>query len=685
MCSGTCGRCYQCQDTCNCVPLNYENAPLDKIDAEGVIYNMDTNCSTSNLMCFFGIRNGTNLKTILEKLDARLCQVRGLFDEKVKISIDDTSEGYLFDKVIAGNCITKTIVTNSLGRQQLQLAVDCNCVKICIDNIPNICFVPVFGNPVTICQGAVTTLQVNVINAGSRIVQFSSDEGITWINGSPSNFTFNFPSNGSLQKIKARLLGCAEYADGNFRLCSASTPVATPTATPTTPTPSTPIVVNCVALSSITFDTSIPTPTSTPIPITPTSAPTSTPVVTPVSTPVPTTPVPVTPIATPVSSPVTTPVNTPVLTPSYNKCNNILGWNSSTTTCSGNNTIFNVSVSGNNGEAVEFSTNSGVTYVPANVGTTNSYTYTATSTGNLVYFRARIIGCTTYIEGSLLSCSVTPVATPTSTPTSTPTATPIATPVTTPVATPVSTPVVTPVTTPVSTPISTPITAPVATPTSTPVSNLTERKSVYIGYPNLYTSNNDVYDKILNKFSNAINEIDSVYTSNGFNSGSNVYRTSSGTLFGTGYLAYFVGNILKKVKVTNGVVSEIESNVTVSPVINPSTTKVLAPFKHFNSGSGTTGYGYALYLDNGNFLYWMSKLEIAADGLTISDSAWGNSTGTSKYWKFNKEIVSATPLSTPYRIPEIYKGTVVEIQIVVLNTANPGSQNLFSYSLLIAK
>jgi hypothetical protein len=238
-----------------------------------------------------------------------------------------------------------------------------------------------------------------------------------------------------------------------------------------------------------------------------------------------------------------------------------------------------------------------------------------------------------------------------------------------------------------SIPTPTPIPLPIQSiPPSIPtlINNLTEIKSVYIGYPDLYTSNNDVYDRILNKFSNATNEITSIYTSNGLNLGSNIYRTSSGSLFGTGYLAYFVGNILKKVKVTNGIITEIESNVTISPVVNPSTTKILSPFKHYDSGN-LRGTGYALYGDNGDFLSWMSKLEIATDGLTIHDSAWDNSLGTSKYWKLNKELVSTTPLSTPYRIPEIYKGTVVEIQIVVYNTTNPGAQNSFSYSLLIAK
>lgn len=282
MCTGTCGRCYQCQDTCNCVPLSYADAPLDKIDAEGVIYNMDTNCSTSNLMCFFGIRNGTNLKVILEKLDEKLCQIRGLFDEKVKVSVDDTSEGYLFTKIETHDCITKQIITDVEGNQKLLLGIDCNCIKSCIDDTPLNCFLPIYGNPIRVCNGSVTTVQINTINTGVSVVQFSINEGITWVDGTPNTFTFTFPSDGSLQKIKARLKGCDEYADGFVSLCTVSSPVAPPV-TPIAPTP--------VAPSPVAPTTPVsPTPVFVPV----------TPVVTP-TTPIAPTPVPVVPSTTPIT------------------------------------------------------------------------------------------------------------------------------------------------------------------------------------------------------------------------------------------------------------------------------------------------------------------------------------------------------------------------------------------------
>lgn len=285
MCSGTCGTCYQCQDTCSCNVIPYVDAPIDKIDAEGVIYNMDTNCSTSRLMCFFGIRNGTNLKVILEKLDEKLCQVRGLFDEKVKVSVDDTTEGYLFDKLIVGDCITKSIV-NVGGNEKLLLGVDCNCIKNCIDDTPTTCFLPIFGNPLRICNGATTTVQISTINTGTSIVQFSTNEGLTWTDGTPNTYTYTFPSDGSLQKIKARLKGCTQYADGYVNLCTVSAP--TPVSPPVTPVAPTPVAPTPVVP---TVPTTPVSPTPVFVPVTPSPTP-----VTPVApTPVPVSPTPVAP------------------------------------------------------------------------------------------------------------------------------------------------------------------------------------------------------------------------------------------------------------------------------------------------------------------------------------------------------------------------------------------------------
>ena len=290
MCTGTCGKCYQCQDTCNCVSLSYADAPLDKIDAEGVIYNMDTNCSTSNLMCFFGIRNGTNLKVILEKLDQRLCQVRGLFDEKVKVTIDDESEGYLFSKIETHNCVTKEVITDSNGNQKLYLGIDCNCIKDCVDNTPQTCFLPVYGNPLRICNGANTTVQISTINTGTSIVQFSTNEGLTWVDGTPNTYTFNFPSDGSLQKVKARLKGCTQYADGFVSLCTVSAP--TPVSPPVTPIAPTPVAPTPVTPSPVPAPTTPVAPTPVFVPVTPTPTPV---------TPVAPTPVPVVPTPSPVA------------------------------------------------------------------------------------------------------------------------------------------------------------------------------------------------------------------------------------------------------------------------------------------------------------------------------------------------------------------------------------------------
>jgi len=115
-------------------------------------------------------------------------------------------------------------------------------------------------------------------------------------------------------------------------------------------------------------------------------------------------------------SPPTIPTPLPTSNENYNKCNNIISWNNPTKTCNGNITTIGVSVSGNNNEVVEFSINGGK-YQASNVGI-NGYTYNTPSTGDLIYFDARIVGCTSSINGSVQSCSTTlPLITPTPSPT----------------------------------------------------------------------------------------------------------------------------------------------------------------------------------------------------------------------------------------------------------------------------
>lgn len=93
-----------------------------------------------------------------------------------------------------------------------------------------------------------------------------------------------------------------------------------------------------------------------------------------------------------------------VVSNSYNKCNNVLSWNTPTATCNGNNTTtITISVNGNNGEAVEFSVNGG-TYIAA-TSNNNTYVYTHTSDGSTIGFDARIVGCSTSINGNVNTCT----------------------------------------------------------------------------------------------------------------------------------------------------------------------------------------------------------------------------------------------------------------------------------------
>jgi hypothetical protein len=222
--------------------------------------------------------------------------------------------------------------------------------------------------------------------------------------------------------------------------------------------------------------------------------------------------------------------------------------------------------------------------------------------------------------------------------------------------------------------------------TTQPPSNLQRVDNIFIGNPTIYQSDADIFDSILNVFSRVSNTLQTVYTTNGINIGSVVFKDTLGTqLLGTGYIAFFDSNsILKKVGVVNGVITTASSTVSASALSTPSNTRILAPFKHYQSGI-YVGTGYGIYDNGGNLLFWASKLEIANDGLTITDSAWNNyNPAYTKYWKFNKEAVSNSPLVN-YTIPAHYKGCTVEIQIVQIDPTNADNVNSFSYTIQVAE
>lgn len=336
MCNNICNKCHQCTDICSCRAKLEPCATTtckEKISTDCVWYRFGNQSASSKLLCFLGVSNNTNLTTILEKLDEKLCplfsyhpsscarQLLGLpattdilfilekiltyictaTDEKVKVTPTDTTGGYLNDKIEVGDCLVKTVVSDSSGNQKLRFTIDFNCVKsklpTCVEvNCTNCSPTtpvapptspvapspvqncnPIFGTPIVNCQGNNTSITVSVSNAGSSVVQFSSDEGVTWVTGNP--YTFVFPSTGALQKIKAKFQGCNNYVDGYIQLCNvtpvtptspvtpvnpvaptspvAPSPVVVPT-TPITPVAPSPVVVpttpvSCVGVLSTTF------------------------------------------------------------------------------------------------------------------------------------------------------------------------------------------------------------------------------------------------------------------------------------------------------------------------------------------------------------------------------------------------------------------------------------------------
>lgn len=208
---------------------------------------------------------------------------------------------------------------------------------------------------------------------------------------------------------------------------------------------------------------------------------------------------------------------------------------------------------------------------------------------------------------------------------------------------------------------------------NTPVSSL---KNIYV---NLYPTGQEVYDGILNKFTASQNRITEIYSDNELNLGAKIYINSSKTqLYGSGYMAFFQGNTLKKFKLQNGVIVEGVSDV-ISNITSVTGTKVLAPFKHYMNGQ-FTGIGYAAYDSNTKQLsYWDHRLQIASDGLTITDLNWNNG----HYWVFNKQLMTV-PLVN-WKVPLEYVGTIVEIMVVRMSITQPQFNNVWAYTIKIGK
>jgi hypothetical protein len=336
MCKNTCNKCHQCTDICSCraklEPCATTNCK-EKISTDCVWYKFGNQSSMSNLMCFLGVPNNTNLTAILEKLDSKLCglynlkpdncarQLLGLpvttdivyvigklldyictvQDVKVKVSATDLSGGYLIDKIDVGDCLIKTITQDLAGNQKLKISIDYVCLKTkiptcievnCSECSQNTCVVPVFGTPTVVCQGNNSIVNVNVTSPAFSLIQFSSDEGITWVNGNPNSYTFTFASTGALQKIKARVAGCTVYADGYVQLCTVAPSPTAPSPSPVAPSPASPVAPTTPTAPSPVAPT---TPTA-PSPVSPSPSPVAPTAPSPVA-PSPVAPSPVAPTA----------------------------------------------------------------------------------------------------------------------------------------------------------------------------------------------------------------------------------------------------------------------------------------------------------------------------------------------------------------------------------------------------
>lgn len=208
----------------------------------------------------------------------------------------------------------------------------------------------------------------------------------------------------------------------------------------------------------------------------------------------------------------------------------------------------------------------------------------------------------------------------------------------------------------------------------------------------------DLYNNIMTDSSTYANIIETIKTNNsgGIVVGSKIYNENNAQFTNTDdfYMGYFDNGNPKYIKIVNNVVSEIGDLVVQTTSVTG--TKILFPY--YMTINGKSGWGYA----NSTAEWFENYLNIASDGLTIISSFKNgnydssiNNTNTFKI-TLTLDIVNpankvterstaeytCTPyftinrgekikgLMNGYKIPDMYRGTLIELTQSVTATSN---------------
>lgn len=189
-----------------------------------------------------------------------------------------------------------------------------------------------------------------------------------------------------------------------------------------------------------------------------------------------------------------------------------------------------------------------------------------------------------------------------------------------------------------------------------------------------------LYNSIINETNNVTNIMETVKTDNinGIAVGAKVYNENNVLFDITGYMCYFYNNTPRYIRVVGGIINEI-NNLNAPSTI--SGTKILFPY--YTKGSDNT-YGWGYLNRDANSSYWVHKLNINANGLTLiyqlSNGNFNQQLSENNgYFSYTTESIEffcypyftinrrakLSGLPDGYTIPNIYRGTLIELIISV--------------------
>lgn len=219
MCNKTCNICEECDDVCTCSQINNcvgDNCE-EKLDAACVVYKFNEP-QISNIKAFIGLDGNVSVERIFEVLDAKLGQLslsNAIFDEKVKINLEDPNAGFLEDKLE----VDSPLVLTTTDDFKLNISINKNTLLEGLLNEAIALYASTDECPES-CEDCTPEPTVPTITASTTTIQPNEFAGLTSTNC--NGITYWYGNSGYVGMGETLIIGAGTYYAKCFTTCGLS-------------------------------------------------------------------------------------------------------------------------------------------------------------------------------------------------------------------------------------------------------------------------------------------------------------------------------------------------------------------------------------------------------------------------------------------------------------------------------